>query len=636
MNEQLLSHLESFDSDEEYSESPAAAKAQEPVGPILNELNVFNIYVLKTRRLWQRFSAPESFKEGFIKVLWLLPISIVLGEYLGFFMSLSLSLIGFFISQLQPEPHHYHEEMTGHEHSMHLRQVSFSETSKRRSTERECHPISKKQVQDCRKEISRLLGLIGAPALDWSDPQATNFDDDEALGISSEAAIQVVKFLEAHVQLLLAVDEAYRWLQISASLHLGLGPRSQCVERVERASIAREFRNGRRQSIGGSLIAHGVQDTAKEPQRGLCKSVLSLSNVRQHLAQAMVDQSDSILQVWHHLQNEMGTSHEVSHTEPLDIPDVVDLVWIRTARHQIASMLSDSVNIYCTIDVLAKLTASDGVRSLMEASMSNARNTREYLLCNMLLGKRRVADPLPYPNDPLLLSLMRYREQLDALSGAIWSCQQYSNSELASNEHGRAEWWIQIRQLSETCRAMESEIGQHFFAMPDAEGEGGGLTTDGSDHGFNHLQHGAANEDVQTYQRDDDGWESPTEKKTDDRSQGATKAMIYKGIGVKAERSAQASASSNGASASASLPLPPRDTVSETQMIRELQNRITMMRPPDDDDSEEEKETDVAKAARLGRAPAAPLFLGATGTLLNELKESSLLAGAEEEQVLGE
>jgi hypothetical protein len=618
MNDQLLSHLETFDSDEQFSENAELVAEEESVWPFFRET------MLNLKSMSRRIARPESWREAVVKCFWLLPIGILLGDYIGLLMSFSFSLIGLLVSMVRPEPHHYHEEMTGHEDTIHVREISFAD----RRSDTEAHPVSKKQMQDCRKEVSRLLGIIGAPPLDWSDVLNTNDVDDQALGSSSESSTLVVNFLEAHVQFLLTIDEAYRWLQVSASLHLGLGPRSQCVERVERASIAREFRKGRRQSIDE------VQDASKEPQRGLYKSVLSLSMVRQHLAKAMVDQSDSILQVWHRSQEDIGISQVISHAEPLDIPDVVDLIWVKGGRQQLAAVLSDTVNVYCTPSILAKLAVDVGIHSVMEASMSNARNAREYLLSNLLLGKRRTTTPLPNPQDPLLLSLIHYREQLDALSGAIWSCQQYADTDLPSNEHGRAEWWTRIQQFGENCRAMESEIGLHFFAVPpngseDEEQSTGSTAQETQETGSSQQEH-------QTYQREDDDWDSPSEKKMDDPKL-PTKTLVFKGHGAKPERSKH-SVTKKGGATEGSVVLPVRDSMSERQMIRELQNRITLMRPLEDDDEDDELETEAAKAARLGRAPAAPLFLGASGSLLSELRMTLPAPSqmGEEEQVLGE
>ena len=73
-------------------------------------------------------------------------------------------------------------------------------------------------------------------------------------------------------------------------------------------------------------------------------------------------------------------------------------------------------------------------------------------------------------------------------------------------------------------------------------------------------------------------------------------------------------------------------------MIQELQNRIALMRPLEDEE-QDEPETAAAKAARIGRAPSAPLFLGASGSLLSELMQTLAPANSlrgEEQHVVGQ
>jgi hypothetical protein len=213
--------------------------------------------------------------------VWLL-IGIALGDFIGLLLSLNLSLICLVLLQLKPDPPREESQKKSIKIVVDTEELLADNLARK-----------KKQVHDCRKEVSRLLGLVGAPPLGWEDLETE--DCTELANITDAGTISVVKFLEAHVQFLLTVDEAFHWIHVSASLHLGLGPRSQCVERVERASIAREFRNRRRQSIGATLILDGV-DSALEPQRGgVSKSVLSLSLVRKHLAKAIVDQSNSLI-----------------------------------------------------------------------------------------------------------------------------------------------------------------------------------------------------------------------------------------------------------------------------------------------------------------------------------------------------
>lgn len=197
------------------------------------------------------------------------------------------------------------------------------------------------------------------------------------------------------------------------------------------------------------------------------------------------------------------------------MPDVVDLTWIKGARQQLAALLSHLVDHFCSLDVLLVLALSQqlGPRSRLDESMWNARNAREHLLCNLLLGKKRNAKPLPKPNDKLMLSLVQYREQLDALSGALWSCQQYVNIPLAENDYqlvAKSEWWSQVKQLGATCRALENEIGQTFFLTSPEDNEDG--VRDESE--YMEGNQGQIPKESGSYEHGPDGRESrPAEKK---------------------------------------------------------------------------------------------------------------------------
>lgn len=658
MNSQLLSHLATFDSDEDFSESPDLV-VEEHVTPVLHPegmimMNPLDSLLLRLRRA--EFVTPHSCSEACFKVLILLPVGIALGDYVGLFVSFTLSCICLLLFQMKPpETYHHGKNNNNHKNTLHSldRRPSVVTINKEMGVvERRQSGWKKRRTSDCRREVSRLLGLIGAPPLQWKPYQEQAMQEDCDLDVASEGMILVVRFLEAHVQLILTIDEAFRWLQISSSLHLGLGPRSQCVERVERASIARQFRNQRRQSNGASLLVEGVNEELLEPLRNVPKSVLSLASVRQHLATTMVEQSDSLMQVWDCMHGEVdGMATAVLDLgDTLDVPDVIDLGWIKSSRQHLAKLLSHSVDQYCTGRVLAALSASSSSLSEMEddptspqcqleSSLANARNAREHLLNTLLLGKTRTATPMPTesPNDPLLLSLLQYRDHLNALSGAIWSCQQYTKSSSISQEKGRLEWWEQIQELSETCRAMENDIGRRFFPAKHTrenddehdteadqkEGTEGGevklsdLVPERYEHGEDPQVKSAQVQNVYTQ---------------------STKIQIFKGHGVMKEPSVGSKKkSSDGSNNETSVPLPPRDSISEQLMVMELQRRISKLRPTEDDDEEEEKDggsdTEM-KTAKERRAPAAPLFLGASGALLSELKLSIPSSSQQQEEQL--
>lgn len=181
---------------------------------------------------------------------------------------------------------------------------------------------------------------------------------------------------------------------------------------------------------------------------------------------------------------------------------------------------------------------------------------------------------------------------------------------------------------------MEAEIGQRFFTtlvdeQKEKQEEEEAITQIESEMGATH-------DEYQLSYQQDDGWDSRTETKVDNEPQLPKMTQIFKGHGSKPEHSKNVS-STQGVVRGRAPSLPPRDTVSERQMIQELQNRIIAMRLPEDEDDDEDVETEKAKNARKSREPAASLFLGASGSLLSELRLAlPSPSKVSEEQVLGE
>jgi hypothetical protein len=649
MNSQLDLHLETFDSDEEFSEAPLLHE-EEHIDPILKKydgmMNPITSALLKLKASLRRFVKPRSIREALEKTLWMLPVAIVLGDYIGMVFSTSLSIIAVVLMQLKPNPPRDKGAGDASGGGGVISNIQFldhyddEEVSQLLSQK-------KKQVQDCRKEVSRLLGLAGAPPLDWKVLETQRQQRRQDLRISDVGTIAVVKFLEAHVQFLLTIDKAYRSFQISTSLHLGLGPASQCVERVERAAIAREFRNRRKQSIGASLIREGVGGTL-EPQRPGKSPVLALASARTHLAKSMVEQSNSLIQVWKGVRLCAATNNstprrgtnpnnELPNIDQLYMPDVVDLSWVKLARHQLAGLISQMMDYFCTLDVLQTLSeGSRGPRSRLEESMWNVRNAREHLLCTLLLGKKPATEPLSSSSSGdtrLLQSLIHYRDQLDALKGAIWSHCIMNDMPADQQVAVRKQWWSQVTQLGATCRALEAEIGQTFFFEP---AESNAEENDGEDIGETNNEDPARDESGK-YEHGVDQSKDTAEK---NQGEAQTKTMVFKGKGVKEDRSKnntkQAEDFKNSGTTKESdggEPLPPRDTVSEQQLVKELKNRIQTICLPDDDDENLE---DIDPNANAGRQPATSHFLGATGTLLSELKVSLPVMDNAGEEIIGE
>ena len=611
MNDQLLNHLEGFNHG--YEESPSDHHG----GFSTVNAQTMSVHVDGTSRtggvvIWakdfhRRLVASDCWRDDVQKCLWVLPVGVILTEYIGIFLSLSITIVGFIILIFTQS--RVNDRMTLQSLTRTTEPPSFNGID---------------QVKNCRNEVSRLLGWIGAPSLDWADLNFLSDIDTKPIDVSSEATSMVVDFLEAHAQLLVTVDEAYQWLRVSASLHLGLGPRSQCVDRVERAYIARSLRKGRKGETSG--VEEGVGSIASRGVVGI--PIVALSTMRGLLAQQIVDQYDSLRVLCNRMQDELGSLHRVDLDDSLHEPDVVDLAWIRDARQRVATMLSDSINLCATTDALVLFTESLKLRLWMQESMSSARNAHEFLQANLRLGELSIGGS-PRPNqamDPLHSSLLTYREHLFALLVATWSCEHCADNSVDVSDDSRGAWWNRMQELTSRCRLIESDIALRFFHDVDEN-----TTSDEQDL---ECTGGRSILIATDFQLSDDGVAKPVSNLMD--APMASKTKVFKGHGAKLDRPAHTTKKNEGNRETANLRS--RDFVLEQQMIHELRNRITQMRPLDDDDSDLEMEAESATKARLAHQPAPPIFLGASGLLLDELKMSlpmpSLLGGQEEELLL--
>ncbi|KAG7346964.1 HSR1-like GTP-binding protein [Nitzschia inconspicua] len=459
----------------------------------------------------------------------------------------------------------------------------------------------------CRKEASRLLGLIGAPPLQWKlldsdeetpisktkdgkDPSSADaLCATTSLGIIDLALKSLIHFLEAHVKLLLVVDQAYYWLKVSASLHWGLGPNSQCVERVERAETAKEYRK--------SKNANGEDEMASslEPRRRLdATSILALTTARRNVAQCLVDQSLSLVETFRRVQalsqanpanaheRENDSISSVIDDQVLLMPQVVDLSWMKTSRNHIASLLSYIIDSICTVAGLQILADQEKGRESLMQSMLNAENAQEHIRSNLLLGDLSPSEraSLNESND-LIAVLLQYREQLEAMSAALWSCQQYSGDVAPSkdpNGSSHLAWWDKVKELSANCKVLEEVIESKL------------VTSLGDNQPLDLPEEAAASENKDFRNVENGNYEHASEGLATSHRHGVpslpSKTVVFAGSGSAAKEGEGTRTPARVAKARSSdvAPIPERDTVAELLLVRELQNRISLMPPSEEEE----------------------------------------------------
>jgi hypothetical protein len=629
-NSQLDAHLDSFYSLDEENNSdkpdhaldetkPVAAKEERSfiiihddadLKPEDDLLNFNDVSPMKPQlRNFDGASSNKPSLDGIVKkMIWLLPVAIAAADSgrLGRILILATS----FLLYLEWKNSFETSDEKEDDNDKKLSMTDIIENN------------NKNRSHECRLKLARLVGLVGAPPLEWRQTlPPDHLHHQEIVVVSENAVSSLLTMAQAHVQLLLTLDQAFHWIQVSASLHLGLGPRSQCVERVERSALAKEYRRDQQQQ-------QQAANPREEPQSHVSKSILTLASVRKIVAQIMVDQAASLTFV---LEQVAAASSEatdieltgaVLSTTPVEMPEVVSLTWIKSSRSEIAALLSHVLDRLCTIPCLQVLTnASDSRRSqVVDESTRNVQQAKEYLVSMLLLNKNNASSKTTTIQeqpiiDPLVKPLLQYREQLDALQAAIWACQLSNNkSDGASQGSDRLEWWSRVRYLSATCQAIEQEIQDTFFHVDDDDsviGEHGDEEATPSEVPL--PESGRYEHDVPTSSNSTRVGGKPDKVKQ-------TKTVVFRGEGVKSDRprKAKQGSSSNSNGNVDPMMLKPRDTVAVRQLAMELQKRVKALAPPEEDD-EPIQEDASAKAAR---EPVVPLFLGASGSLLSELKLS--------------
>ncbi|OEU17393.1 hypothetical protein FRACYDRAFT_237810 [Fragilariopsis cylindrus CCMP1102] len=536
--------------------------------------------------------------------------------------------------------------------------------------------------------------------------------------------MSVIDFLEAHVQFILSIDESLYWIKISASLHWGLGPHSQCVERVERAAIATSCQRRKR-----SRDRENNEDKNQlEPQRKLdTSSILALSSARQNLAKVIVHESQSIVEAitaidsyikqQHCRQGKQQNKESVNTTNSDDskynhrtnkdddqlhndnggdiigyvvnngllvIPDVVDLVWIKSSRKHIANLLGSCVDYLSTIDCLEVLSVeplTKSPRSKLNESMWNARNLKEYICGNLLLDNSSKSSS---PSISPMTSTSSSTIQSSPCSGGGGDTTINDNNPSSNHHHHHQEqeqeqditnsvkisWWNQVKELSATCQTLEKEIENRFIPLnehsqnTDSEKDCREVAPDSCQSlAKDHLLNESHNYE---HTEKDELRSVPKHEQDQDRTT-TTKTFVFSGKGLTKTKqkivmdSGQMKNQVNAAAASLPPPPPPRDIITEQLLVRELQSRIrTVARLRDEEyvivasrtdeyvdeyresEDDEEHHTDEGNkdinsngfiedrptvngddaTVDTKREVTTDIFLGASGSLLAELKNN--------------
>ena len=203
-----------------------------------------------------------------------------------------------------------------------------------------------------------------------------------------------------------------------------------------------------------------------------------------------------------------------------------------------------------------------------------------------------------------------------------------SDSNDGNNSSHRQEWWVRIQNLNYSLRAIQEEIEQQYF-LSEIE--------DDRDH-KEDMSSGTGQQpmvEVDRYEHDEvpttsegSSWSKPQRK--------PTKTVVFTGQGEKAEQVHRAKPPSPpkqpGTKGPSAHP-PARSFLSEQQLAKELQERVRALVIEEEGDPEEM----VPQNTKSAKEHPSSLFLGASGSLLQELKLSLPVVGIQQEaEALGD
>jgi hypothetical protein len=702
MHRQLAAHMDTFDSDDDFSESPSLLEEEEEIAAVPSVTVALQAAALRKRGRFRIKST--SARKAIVKFFFLCPIVIALGDYIGLVASLLLTSTAMLYLQMEPdrreevvkEPiqppmspnprslrgQRRRSSLGGQgRHRMSSYDIEpYTGVQQRRrsslgqgSKQAEMETFNRQQYSDCRIRVTQFLGLVGAPPLrrvSMSQNQGggtANAVGGRPIRISERATRSIYFFAQAQSEFLLVLDQAYNWMQVSSSLHLGLGPQSQCVERVERSALAKEYREtngnsalqlslppeddhqrtmGLQQSQQQSLQQQS-QNLRLEPQQNKGKSnVLALALVRTAVAQIIADMDHSLNRVLAVCEAEQKqyslpptpllsrsfvnedattfspgassrTGEGSNHQDLLEVPDIISLTWIKSSRHRLVIKFRQILHTMCSVHKLQLLSSEDPLsgRVELEESMWCAREAKEYLVANLLLDNTTVNTDTnertpaiiekPATHDPLMQSMLQYREHLDALHGAIWACRHYitplssrrttgrrfgSQSEHDDTEEDdestesqkerkeklsvdRTQWWCQVRTLSTALRVIEQNINDNLFRSNEEAQDDGSV-----------LDPGSVDMSLSELLGDDDNpeqYEHVGSKVPADASRDVTivNTLVFAGQGAVSDRPKNNPKEGKGGKSAAGA-VPPWDKLAQSLLAQELQTRIGTMTTP--------------------------------------------------------
>eukprot|EP00978_Attheya_sp_CCMP212_P008498 scaffold19934_cov50-Attheya_sp.AAC.6 len=500
-------------------------------------------------------------------------------------------------------------------------------------------PCWEEALSGARLRACAALGSIGAPSLLVSTPATTVSVQRTKGGNSSHYVRFVAEFVEEHVHLMEQMDVAMDCLKIGSSLSMGLGPFSRCVSRVEQGQSKRRKR---------VPLPHARAILYQT----MIQQSHSLHSIYGHLMERTFEHTDEIKENnYHHVLSECA-SWTVIEDESIGslerVPaQFLTLSFLASSRNQLGEMLSNTVSKLFESNLGQNITVVRCIKDsiqwskegivFLNAAFPTIHDTQkdDQNATDLSIGKR--SDPVDSREEHIIGHM---ESLIGAAHIALWAFQTTSNapftekkglvsgnragSESDVNKDEKLSWWQHIHDMLQQATTIHTEYHVRFLQPPEADAssnkEGESMAVESQTEQNN----------CQSLQFEDNGQQAGTTMKDQrDQTSKTNKILVFHGRGTLEDGPRRRRDAARDEYDENAIPT--------SLLFQELKNRIDCLElaeemdacPPShlDEDNDDEiqcvqKLHDVRRdtLAQSSQSKSTPLFFGASGNLLLELK----------------
>ena len=434
--------------------------------------------------------------------------------------------------------------------------------------------VEQNSFQECRISVSKLLGSMGArPLLPTETVCSTEY--------APVHYTVILEFSQSYIALLVEMDRLFNVLRTAVGLHLGTASRS--VERVELASTRRgEIRGG--------------------------NALVVLPTIRRMLLCVMMDHYRSLQTLCAEVSSIPGEADD----DMIEAPSVITLQWLKQLRQELAELLSMLLSrLLLSPCVLRDLSlAGSDMEGRLHTCTMTANESQQYLSSMCVL-------PVPESTDKLQQDLNSLCRHLDSASVALWACQvsldNEDKEEILSNVRDFLEQFdILLNSAGDAKEALKEQL-----ACNDVEGMEMAENLETME-----LEDSLAGTEAEDYEHSGVSFMEDSLSRNPENAIPKNKTVVFSATG-----SVKKSISSTGKTPMMrehTATIPHQSVATQRTLLQELQKRLEKMDRLEEVDSNggllDELEAPTRKQEK--EPSASLMFLGASGDLLKELKQS--------------